>query len=174
MIDDNKNNGSNTEFASSVKQRAEEKAAEYHNLLHEQQRIEMLLERIRKYIDKLNSVLEAEGQSPIVLREPKSGSIVAKPGNRAKDFPIRKVQWEGMTLFDIVHSILNASPTQILHADVIAHQVYEIQNKKDLQRVKRSLVSTLRRGAKDGRWDFVPRNKYKAKSAIAQERLIKV
>ena len=161
-----------TDFAGLIRQRAEKIAAEYYKLLHEQKRIEVQLERNRKYLQQLNGILESEGQGPIALKEPPKGSPVGKAGNRALDFPVRKVEWEGMTLIGAVQGILEASPNDIQHADVIAHRIYEIQSPKDVKRVKQSLVSTLRRGGKAGMWEALRGNRYKAKNTVAQERLI--
>ncbi len=168
------NSSSDIDFIIQVRERAQNKVEEINKLLHDQRRIEMLIERAKKYLNQLNAFLEAEGQRPALLKESPNVSPVGKPGNRAKDFPIRKVEWEGMSLFEAVKAILEASPNEIQHADVIAHKVYEIQNPKDLRRVKQSLVSTLRNGIKRGLWEGMKRNKYKAKTPVAQERLIQV
>ncbi len=166
------NSDNDMDFIVQVRQRAHSKVEEIKQLLHEQKRTEMLIERAKKYLNQLNVFLEAEGQRPELLRELPNASPVGKPGNRAKDFPIRKAEWEGMSLFEAVKAILEASPNDIQHADVIAHKVYEIQTPTDLRRVKQSLVSTLRNGVKRGLWEGLKRNKYKAKASVAQERLI--
>ncbi|MCJ7743365.1 MAG: hypothetical protein MUO99_02235, partial [Dehalococcoidales bacterium] len=115
---------------------------------------------------QLNSLLEGEGQALIPLREPKQGTGVGKVGNRAKDFPVRKTEWAGMTLDGIVKAILDSSPGEVSHADVIAHKIYEIQSDGDLRRVKMSLVSILRKGAQRGLWESMRRNRYKAKTGV--------
>lgn len=166
------NSSNDMGFIIQVRERAHSKAEEIKQLLHEQKRLEMLVERGKKYLDQLNAFLEAEGQRPELLKESPKVSPVGKPGNRAKDFPIRKAEWEGMSLFEAVKAILEASPNDIQHADVIAHKVYEIQTPTDLRRVKQSLVSTLRNGVKRGLWEGLKRNKYKAKVAVAQGQLI--
>ncbi len=167
----NENPDGNAEFVEQVRHRAQGKAAEYYSLLHEQRRVEMQVERVKAYVEQLNRFLEAEGQTPVPLREIRQGSPVGKPGNRSKDFPLRKAQWEGLSLWDIVAEILSASPNEVMHADAIAHQIYEIESPIDLRKVKRSLVSTLRRGARGGRWQAVPRNRYRSKATVAQGRL---
>lgn len=166
------NSNNDMGFIIQVRERAHNKAEEIKQLLHEQKRIEMLVERAKKYLDQMNTFLEAEGQRPELLKESPRVSPVGKPGNRAKGFPIRKAEWEGMSLFEAVKVILEASPNDIQHADVIAHKVYEIQTPTDLHRVKQSLVSTLRNGVKRGLWEGLKRNRYKAKTSIGQERLI--
>ncbi|MFC2058079.1 hypothetical protein ACFLTS_00345 [Chloroflexota bacterium] len=174
MINDDSNNNGNMDFINQVRQRVERKVAEYYQLLHEQKRIEVQLGRTKEYIEHLNSFLKAEDQSTIELKEYSGGSIVGKPGNRSLDFPLRRVEWEGMTLEQITHVILNNAPDEIYHANIIAHKIYEIRSVSDLRNVKRGLVSMLRRGAKSGLWEFVPRNKYKAKATAKQERLVNV
>ncbi|MCJ7790920.1 MAG: hypothetical protein MUP49_00645 [Dehalococcoidia bacterium] len=162
----NKGNNDNGEFIEQVRRRAARKVEEYHQLLHEQGRIGVQLERAKIYVGQLNSLLEGEGQSPIPLREPKQGAGVGKIGNRAKDFPVRKPEWAGMTLDEIVKTILELSPIEIYHADVIAHKIYEIQSEVDLRRVKMSLVSILRKGAQRGLWESKRRNRYSAKVGV--------
>jgi len=164
---------STVDFVAEVKRRAEVKVAEYYQLLHEQRRTELRLESIKKYIGHLNNFLAGEDEQPVILKEIPKGSPVGKPGNRAKDFPLRKPEFEGMTLDEIIKTILDKSPNEIYHGDVIAYKIYEIQSKSDLIKVRRSLVSTLRRGAKKGLWEFVPRNKYKGKVVVEQGRLVR-
>ena len=167
------NSDNDMDFIFQVRERAHSKAEEIKQLVHEQRRTEMLIERAKRYLDQLNAFLEAEGQRPELLKESPRVSPIGKPGNRAKDFPIRKAEWEGMSLFEAVKAILETSPNEIQHADEIANKVYEIQTPKDLRRVKQSLVSTLRNGAKKGLWEGLKRNKYKAK-VFAQGRLVRV
>jgi hypothetical protein len=139
---------------------------EYNQLLHEQERIKVQIERAKIYIGQLNSLLEGEGQIPIPLRELKQGTGVGKIGNRGKGFPVRRVEWAGMTLDEIIKVILELSPSEVYHADVIAHKIYEIQSDTDLHRVKMSLVSILRKGAQRGLWESKKRNRYKAKVGV--------
>ena len=168
------NSNNDIDFIIQVRERARKKVEEIKNLIHDQKYIEMQIERARKYLNQLNAFLEAEGQRPALIKESPNVSPVGKPGNRAKDFPIRKMEWEGMSLFEAVKAILEASPNEIQHADVIAHKIYEIETQKDLRRVKQSLVSTLRQGIKKGLWEGLEKNRYKAKTVTAQERLIRV
>ena len=157
------NNGNDVDFVNQARQRAEAKAIEYRQLDHEEKRIVMLKERVKKYIEQLNSFIESEGQTPVRLMTSPIGSIVGRPGNRTKDFPLRKMEWEGMTLDEIIQSILTTSPDEIFHANILCHKIYEIKSDAELHKVKRSLVSNLRRGVKRGMWEAIPRNRYKAK-----------
>lgn len=162
----NNGNRDNGEFIEQVRRRAGQKVEEYHHLWHEQERLKVQIERARIYIGQLNSLLEGEGQTPIPLREPKQGTGVGKIGNRAKDFPVRKAEWAGKTLDEIVKAILGSAPNEVFHANVIAHKIYEIQSDGDLRRVKMSLVSILRKGAQRGLWENMHRNHYKAKAGV--------
>lgn len=167
------NNGKDAEFIEQVQRRARKKAEEYYQLLHEQERIRVQLERAKTYLDQLNNLLRGEGETPIPLREPKQGIGVGKIGNRAKDFPVRRSEWAGRTLDEIVKAILELSPGEVFHADIIAEKVYELESNVDLRRVKMSLVSILRKGAQRGLWENMHRNRYKAKaSAPAQAKLV--
>ncbi len=162
-----------SDFINQVRIRAKDKVEEIAKLKHEQQRIEMQVARAQQYLEKLNGFLMAERQSPEVVREYSKGSPVGKPGNRAKDFPIRKPEWEDMTLWEVVKAILAMTPNDTLHVDVIARKIWEIESQVDLKRVKQSLVSTLNRGAKEkGYWDALGNNKFKAKNTIVRERLV--
>lgn len=149
-------------FVETLQGRAEEKRTEYLQLLHEQKRVALHLERIKAYIQALNSLLEAEGQSKVQLREPSNTNGVGKPGNRSKDMPLRKPEWEGMGLSDIVETILGETNDD-LHADGIVDHIYEAESETDKRKAKRSLVSTLRIGAKDGRWAALGQNRYQGK-----------
>jgi hypothetical protein len=166
MIDNDRNKDNNAEFVKQLRDRAQKKAEEYYGFLHEQERISVQLERAKTYLNKLNSFLEEEGQIPIPLKELRKGSGVGKIGNRAKDFPVRKIEWAGMTLDEIVKAILEVTPNETYHVDIIAHKIYEIQSEIDLKRVKQSLVSILKKGAHDGKWEALKRNRYKAKVVV--------
>lgn len=148
-------------FADSLRRRAEEKQAEHLRLLHEQGRIALQLERCSAYIEHLNGLLEVEGLPRIHLRQATDRTGFARPGNRSKDMPLRKAQWEGQSLQDAIEQILDSS-LEIMHADVLAHDIYEIENQADRRKAKRTLVSTLRQGAKAGRWRTIPGNRYQS------------
>ena len=164
----------NDEFIKRTRMRVQEKVTEYYKLLHDRERISVMLERTKNYINQLNNFLVAEGEKPIQLKEFPQGSGFGKPGNRSPDFPVRRTEWTGMTLDEIIKTILGANPNDVYHADLLAHKIYEIKDDNDLKKVKRSLVSILRKGAsKKGLWESLKGNKYKAK-ATQQERLIKV
>ncbi len=167
MVSTNETDG-NREFVDQLRQRTQEKAKEYVELVHKQRHIEMLIERTKTYVEELNKFLEHEGQPPIPLKEPRPGSVVGKPGNRAKDLPIRKAQWEGMTIDEIIQQILNASPNEVYHPNKLASQVYEIHSDSDLRMVIPNFRSMVQRGARVGLWDRVGRAKFKAKVTVEQ------
>lgn len=170
-MDDNKENDAS--FVEQLRERTKRNVEEYYRLLHEEERIRVQRERTKIYVEHANSLLESEGQAPIVLKEPKQGTGVGKIGNRAKDFPVRRPEWEGKTLDEIIKSIVGANPNENYHVDVIAHRVYEIQSEVDVRRVKQSLVSILKKGAQRGLWVALPKNHYKAKAnARLQPKLV--
>ena len=151
-------------FLLQLHMRAERKAKEYADLLHERQRIEMKIERTREYIEKLNGFLKAEGEKPVPIKAtPHLGSIVGKPGNRSKAFPVRRIKWEGMTINQIVESILKASPATSFHPKEVASEIYEIEFDSDLQIVMRNTRSAMQRGAREGLWVRTGRAQFKAK-----------
>jgi hypothetical protein len=158
----NDNNKSNAEFTEQVRVRAQQKRSEYYQILHDIERLNKSAENIKSYLDNLNSFLLGEGESPISVNEPKqSGSIVSRPGNRGKDFPLRKAEWTGMTLEAIITKILEGTKTY--HADDVSRLVYDIQSDDDIRKVKRSLVSILRKGAKEDSWYALGKNRYRGR-----------
>ena len=151
-------------FADVLRGRAEEKQAEYIRLVHEQMRIGIRLEGIKSYIQNLNGLLQAEGLPIIHLRDSSTTGGVGKPGNRSKDMPLRKPEWEGMSLLRIAGTILNQS-SDAIHADVLVPLIFEIENPLQHKKAKHSLVSTLRNGAKEGLWEALPKNQYRGVTA---------
>ena len=154
-----------SDLVSTVSQRIQELKGEYYDLKHKRAGIDVALEKTKAYIDKLNVLLVSEGQQPIRIDVSLTGSIVRKPGNRAKDYPVRRVEWEGMPIRIIIGKILGEAHKP-LHADDIGRRIYEVQADTDLKRVKPSLVSQLHRGSKMGHWEAVGRNTYKAKDSM--------
>ena len=149
-------------FTDSLRLQAESKRKEYNQLLHDQNRIVLNLDRIKEYIQSLNGLLEAEGQPKVQLRDDKNANAVGRPGNRSKNMPVRKAQWGGMTLYDIVEAILDSTSGDI-HVDQVIPNIYEIETQKDKKMAKQSLVSTMMRGAKDKKWIALGQNKYSRK-----------
>ncbi len=161
-------------FLLQLHMRAEIKAKEYAELLHQQRELEMRIERAKQYLEQLNKFLIAEGQQQVSLKTIVTTKIgVGKPGNRSKAFPIRKVQWEGMSINQIVERILNASQDAQYHPREIASLIYEIKNDSDLLRVMHNMRSTMQRGARDGLWERIGRAKFKAKVIEKQGTLVK-
>lgn len=158
-------------FALQVRVHAQAKADEIRELEQEIKRLEVKVARTKAYFDKLNSFLELEGQRPVLVKQVGATGGVGKPGNRAKDLPVRKVQWAGMGLFDIVDRVLNAAPDEAYQPQDAASQIYEIHSDTDLHRVIKNVRSTMQRGARSGRWVRVGRGKFKAK-AKGQEGLL--
>lgn len=148
-----------TDFHSSLRLQATEKSAEYSKLAHQSRRITVQLERVKSYIEHVNALLEAEGLPLVRLDSPSKATGFAKPGNRSKNMPVRKVQWEGYSLADISELILNDTD-RALHANEMVEMVYEVTTPSEHKSAKLSLVSTLRTGAKNGRWVFEGKNIY--------------
>lgn len=169
----NNENNDDKGFLLHLHMRAQQKASEYAELLHERQRLEMRIERTKKYFEQLNNFLKAEGQEPVPMKAtPHQGSGVGKPGNRSKAFPIRKMHWEGMTINQIIESILNASPDVSFHPKEVAPLIYEIQSDSDLYMVTRNVRSTMQRGAREGLWERTGRAKFRAKATVEQGKLV--
>ena len=162
-------------FLLQLHMRAQQKAKEYAELLHERQRLERLIERTKGYVEQLNNFLRAEGQEPVSIKaEAHLGSAVGKPGNRSKALPIRKMQWEGITINQIIESILNTSPDVSFHPKEVAPLIYEIESESDLYMVTRNVRSTMQRGAREGLWERTGRAKFRAKATAEQGKLVHV
>lgn len=160
-------------FTSQVRIRAQEKMKELLGIEHEIKGLEVQRERAKTYLESLNQFLEAEGERPESLKEARP-SGVGKPGNRSKNMPVRRVEWEGKSMNYIVGHILDASPDVIYHFSEIAPKIYEIQNELDLRKVAKNLRSTMQRGAKLGLWNKVGRAKFKGKVSEGQREPINV
>ena len=146
-------------FTEMLKQQANEKQVAYQELQHQQRRLAFEMERIKTYIEHLNGLLEVEGLPPIKLREANLTSPIGQPGNRSKDMPLRRSEWEGYSLPEAVEAIL-AKTNAPHHADVLVERIYEISTLTERKRAKHSLVSTLRQGALQGKWQSLGGNKY--------------
>jgi len=160
----NDENNDDRGFVLQLMMRAEQKVKEYAETMHEIRRLQMRAERDKDYIEQLNNFIRAEGQQPVSIKEtPPLGSGVGKPGNRAKGLPLRKMQWDGMTIIDIIGNILNGTPEVIYHHAEIIPLVYEIDSDSDLRKVLPNMRSAMQKGARDGLWERPSRGKFKAK-----------
>jgi len=169
----NEGNQDDNGFVLQLIMRAEQKAKEYTEILHEQRRFEMRAQRTKDYIEKLNSFIIAEGKQPISIKEvPPLGSGVGKPGNRKKGLPLRKMQWDGMTINNIIGNILNGTPKVIYHPTEVIPLVYEIDSESDLRKVLPNMRSAMQKGARDGLWERTGRGKFKAKEVLEQGTLV--
>lgn len=172
-MNDNSGNNDDKGFLLQLHMRAEQKAKEYAELLHERQRLEMRIERAKGYIEQLNNFLKAEGQEPVTIKAmSRLGSAVGKPGNRSKGLPVRKVKWEGMSINEIVEHILDASPDVSFHPKEVASLIYEIQTDSDLRMVIRNVRSTMQRGIREERWERTGRAKFRGKATAQQGKLV--
>ncbi len=133
----------------------------------------MRIERTKNYLEQLNKFLTAEGQEPISIKTtPHPGSAVGRPGNRSPALPIRKIQWEGMSINKIIERILNASPEVSFHPINVTPLIYEIQSDSDLSLVIRNVRSSMQKGAREGVWERTGRAKYKATMTEIQGALV--
>ncbi len=168
-MNSNNENYDDKSFLLHLHMKAQQKAKEYAELLRERQRLDMRIERTKGYLEQLNNFLKAEGQEPVMIKAmPHLGSPVGKPGNRSKALPLRKAQWEGMTVNEIIAHILHASPDVSFHPKEVAALIYEIDSESDLKMVIHNMRSSMQRGARDGLWERTDRAKYKAKVTAQQ------
>ena len=172
-MNENNENHDDNGFVLQLMMRAEQKVKEYAETMHEIRRLQMRAERDKDYIEQLNNFIRAEGEQPVSIKEtPTLGSGVGKPGNRAKGLPLRKVQWDGMTINDIVSTILNGTPEVIYHHTEVIPLVYEIDSESDLRKVLPNMRSAMQKGARDGLWERASRGKFKAKEVLEQGILV--
>jgi len=161
-------NGNGEHFVSEVLSRARQKASEIANLLHQQKGIVMQIERAKAYLEQLNAFLEAEGRAPVLLSEPRPTNNVGTPGNRSKQKPLRKIEWEGMSLMAIVQEIVDSSPNEVHNTERTLPKIFEIKSPTDRAMVIRDVRSTFQLGARQGRWERTGRGSYKSKKAVQQ------
>jgi len=153
----------NRSLAELLLERADEKNAELTRLQYEQMRITIKLERVKDYLEKLNGFLEAEGLPRVRVRQRTQRRGFGQPGNRAKGMPLRKPEWDGMSLSEAVTVILSQTD-EVVHADTLAHRIFEIETEAEKRKAKHSLVSTLRAGVKGGRWEGLGKNRYRGRT----------
>lgn len=171
----NNNDGNNDDkgFVLQLYMRTEQKVQEYAVLLQERQRLDRKIEHIKSYVERLNSHLRDEGHETVPIKAtPQMGSGVGKPGNRSKAFPIRRMQWEGMGINQIVESILNASPGVSFNSREVAAQIYEIESASDSNIVMRNIRSAMQKGVRQGLWARTDRGKISANAPEEQGRLV--
>lgn len=149
-------------FVNTVITEASRNAEEFDALVHEQEHIEAKLATLRERQAGLNSVLNTYGHAPIGLHEPGSPSF-AQPGNRSQAMPLRKEQWQNVSLPVATKAILDQRPAIIFDTNAVVDVVYEITSEEERRAAKRSLRSTLIRGVKDGAWDGPAPGRYRSK-----------
>lgn len=172
----NSNDGNNDDkgFLLQLHMRGQQKAKEYVELSHERQRLDMKIERVKAYVEHINTFLEDEDQPLISLKEAQPRGTVGRPGNRSKELPVRKIQWEGMSINEIIERILDASPGVSFHPKEVAPVIYEIQSDTDLRMVMRNVRSSMQSGARKGLWERTGRAKFRAKTIVEQGKLVHV
>jgi len=165
----NNENGNNENFVLEVTNRAKQKAKDITNLLHQQKGIVMEIERAKAYLEQLNTFLKAEGHAPVLLTETHQTGIVGIPGNRSKRKPLRKIDWEGMSLMAIIQDIVDSSPNEAHNSERTLPKIFEVKSPADRLMVLQDVRSTLQAGSRQGRWDRVGRGLYKSKKAVQQK-----
>ncbi len=161
-------NGNSEQFTMEVLNRAKQKARAITNLLHQQKGIVMEIERAKAYLEQLNVFLNAEGHAPVLLTEPRPTSNIGIPGNRSKQKPLRKIEWDGMSLLAIIEDIIDASPNETHNAERTLSKIFEIKSPADRRMVVADVRSTLQLGSRQGRWDREGRGLYRSKKAVQQ------
>jgi len=164
----NSDNGSSDQFITEVLNRAKQKARDIADLSHRQKGIVMEIERAKVYLEQLNAFLKAEGHTPVTLTEINLTSAPGTPGNRSKQKPLRKIEWEGMSLMSIVQNIIDSSPNENHNAERTLVKIFEIKFPTDRLMILHDVRSTLQTGSRQGRWNRVGRGLYKSKHAIQQ------
>jgi hypothetical protein len=83
-------------FRDMLQAQAETKQDELRRLRVNLRRIQLEIAETEAYINSLNSLLQAEGLSTIKLNGKNKGGF-GVPGNRSKNMPERKPEWEAST-----------------------------------------------------------------------------
>lgn len=162
----------NTEFASQLRTKALEIVYLITEIQQDIKRKQVELERNKNRLEKINSLLEFEDEKPVSLTG--RPEISTRAGNRKKDYPVRKIQWEGLSVNGIVSRILNENINKAYHYTDLAPEIYEIKSDLDLDKVATNLRSVMQKGIKAKLWDRAFRGKIKAKSTTGQKELANV
>lgn len=162
----NSNNGNTDDrgFVDQLISRLQQKELECNDLLQEGRRIERDIGRTQEYIEQLKNFIQGEGGTL-----PKSKAItvartgVGKTGNRSKAYPLRKIQWENMTINQIIGRVLSLRPEVSYHPTEMAKETYEIKTESDLHKVLPNMRSSMQKGSRDGLWEKAKtRGRFKA------------
>lgn len=164
----------NEDFIRQLQSRREQKAREYVETSQQLKRLEVEQERAKEYLEMVDSLLEAEGVTPRPLKESLPVRTHGKTGNREKDMPVRKAQWEEMSVNQIIQHVLDASPNLSYHPAEMAREIYEIQSEVDLNKVLRNVRSAMQKGQRKELWAKATRGRFKSKAGVAQGKLVTV
>ena len=151
--------GRDLPFSDVLRERAESKKSELASLLREKHRIAGLIENAKEYLTDLNALLRREGLPPAEVYDTSTATGFGVPGNRSEKMPMRKPEWQKMSLSESIHTILDIE-MRVWHADELVLRIFDSPTDEEARHAKHSLVSTLRAGVKEGKWAALPRNIY--------------
>jgi hypothetical protein len=148
-------------FREALENQAEAKRAEWNELQHERRRLEQRVAELRRYIDSLNPILQAEGIDAVELDPVRQ--VRHSVGQRSGSGANRREAYTNMALGDVVEEVL--SDGKEYHADELVRIIFDIHSPEEFRAAKANLGSTLSRSAAAGRWDRVPNkgNTFRAK-----------
>jgi hypothetical protein len=138
-------------------------AAEYADRLRDayqrRRQVAVDIDRFTRRLSKLNDVLRELNRETVELPlDDEPSTLIGTPGNRSETMPARRPEFAQLRLADAVDIIL--ADRDRLHADNLVRLIFDIGDRRQLTTAKRSLVSTLAQGAKQGRYIRVAPNTY--------------
>lgn len=153
-----------TEHRRILEARADAIREEHRRLLEARKEIDNQLEEIQRHLRIFNPYLVDYGIPPIsdIPDAEPSATPIGKTGNRGDVMPPRRENFRDVSLYDAITSVLRERGA--MHADSLAQVIFETQTRDDVRCVKRSLVSSLSRGAKDHRWERFGPGKYRLRT----------
>jgi hypothetical protein len=132
---------------------AQHKRDEWRALVAERRRLETTMASLRQYLDVLNPMLRTHGVDPVDVADaaPKTGVGFATPGNRAKNMPPRRPEYQDTSITRAVEGLLQDG--RVMHVDDMVREIYELHNDREFHAAKQSVASTAASWAKRGRWE---------------------
>jgi len=153
-----------TEHRRILEARADAIREEHRRLLDARKEIDNQLEAIQRHLRIFNPYLVEYGIPPIseIPEAEQSVTPIGKTGNRGDAMPPRRESFRDVSLYDAITSVLRERGA--MHADSLAQVIFETDTRDDVRWVKRSLVSSLSRGAQEGRWERFGPGKYRLRT----------
>ena len=147
-------------FTAAARDQATAKKQQIEHLREKQQELQRQIEQEQRILDALTELLRSLGCDDVgdlddspqtVVQSESTGTGFAVPGNRSEDMPLRRTQYQEISIGDAVEGLLR-NTRQPMHSNDLARAIFHIKGQEDLTRVRGTMNSTLAIGVKRGRW----------------------